>query len=144
MHQGHVLVVEDNPLNREVARSMLELLGFRMSLAETGQDTIAMAMGTPVDLILMDCHMPEMDGFAATEAIRRHEQHPGRQALVPITALTASAMDGNRQRCLAVGVDDYLSKPFSLEQLASTIARHICGKPAGQAPGRQPDTDKTV
>ena len=83
MHQGHVLVVEDNPLNREVARSMLELLGFRMSLAETGQDTIAMAMGTPVDLILMDCHMPEMDGFAATEGFRLHEQHPGRQALVP-------------------------------------------------------------
>ncbi|MBX3236547.1 MAG: PAS domain S-box protein [Nitrospiraceae bacterium] len=142
--RGHILVAEDNPVNREVSQSMLELLGYRVSLVENGHDAVAIALHAPVDLILMDCQMPKMDGFAATEAIRLQEQGPHRSVSVPIIALTANAMDGDRQRCLAAGMDDYLSKPFSLEQLATIVEKHLPGSPHAAQSRRQPGTDKAA
>lgn len=142
--RGHILVAEDNPVNREVSQSMLELLGYRVSLVENGHDAVAIALHALVDLILMDCQMPKMDGFAATEAIRLQEQGPHRSVSVPIIALTANAMDGDRQRCLAAGMDDYLSKPFSLEQLATIVEKHLPGSPHAAQSRRQPGTDKAA
>jgi len=108
---------------------MLELLGYRVSLVENGHDAVAIALHAPVDLILMDCQMPKMDGFAATEAIRLQEQGPHRSVSVPIIALTANAMDGDRQRCLAAGMDDYLSKPIKADILQDMLLRHSAAAP---------------
>jgi signal transduction histidine kinase len=119
-HQRRILVVEDNLINQEVASALLETLGVTCSLAENGR--IALEMLTKphhFDLVLMDCQMPEMDGFEATRQIRRHES--GRGAHVPIVALTANAMVGDRELCLAAGMDDFLSKPFQLKQLADLL-----------------------
>ncbi|MBS0170489.1 MAG: response regulator [Nitrospira sp.] len=122
---GHVLLAEDNPVNREVACSMLELLGCTTAVAENGKEAVAAVENGSFDLILMDCHMPEMDGLTATETIRTHEgqrQHPRHTTIV---ALTANALEGDRQRCLAAGMDDYLTKPFTMNQLKATLQRWL-------------------
>jgi len=118
-----VLLAEDNLVNREVALAMLELLGCRVDLAETGRQAVDAASKQSYDLIFMDCQMPELDGFAATTAIRSHEASFGTGQHIPIIALTANAMEGDRERCLAAGMDDYLSKPFSQEDLRAAIQR---------------------
>ncbi|MDG4550215.1 MAG: ATP-binding protein [Candidatus Contendobacter sp.] len=118
-----VLVVEDNPVNQEVTRAMLELLGCRVEVAADGRAAVDAVARTAYDLILMDCHMPVLDGFAATAEIRRQEQDGG--AHPPIIALTADVTKGFRERCLAVGMDDYLSKPFSQPQLADLMAKFL-------------------
>ncbi len=119
---GHVLLVEDNPVNREVSTGMLELLGYHVTVAEDGQQAVAASAIESFDLILMDCQMPVMDGFMATARIRDREQQT-HAARIPIIALTANAMDGDRERCLAAGMDDYLSKPFSQQALAEVLSR---------------------
>ncbi|MEW6544507.1 MAG: response regulator [Nitrospirota bacterium] len=141
---GRILLAEDNPVNREVTLGMLELLGCRVDVAEDGLEAVAALARERYDLVLMDGQMPVMDGFAATAQIRAHESslvkreartesEPSRETLdegratgrVPIVALTAHAMEGDRERCLAAGMDDYLSKPFTLEQLQATIERWL-------------------
>lgn len=117
----HVLLVEDNPVNREVASGMLEFLGCRVDLAEDGRQAVEAVTAHRYDLILMDCQMPDMDGFAATNAIRRRERRAEQGDHIPIIALTANAMEGDRERCLASGMDDYLSKPFSQADLEAAI-----------------------
>lgn len=116
-----ILLAEDNPVNREVAVCMLELLGCQVVTAEHGRDAVTKTECTRFDLVLMDCQMPDMDGFSATRAIRDGEQHTG--CHVPIVALTAHAIDGDRERCLAAGMDDYMSKPFTQRQLGNMIQR---------------------
>ncbi|MFO1467987.1 MAG: response regulator [Steroidobacteraceae bacterium] len=121
---ARVLLVEDNPVNREVALGMLENLGCTTLVAENGWIAIE-ALGTPgCDLVLMDCQMPVMDGFTATAEIRRREAVAG-SARIPIIALTANAMEGDRERCIDAGMDDFLSKPFSQQQLAARLGRWL-------------------
>ena len=120
----HVLLVEDNLINQEVALGMLELLGVHVTTADDGRGAVEL-LSRPhdFDLVLMDCQMPEMDGLEATRRTRAHEHdHGGR---VPIVALTANAMAGDRTACLDAGMDDFLSKPFQLRELAATI-EHWC------------------
>lgn len=117
---GRVLVAEDNPVNQEMALAMLQILGCQADVAANGQEAVEAVARTGYDLILMDCQMPVLDGFAATAAIRRWEQTQGRPRL-PIVALTANILKGFREQCLAAGMDDYLSKPFEQEQLAAML-----------------------
>ncbi len=121
---ARVLLVEDNPVNREVALGMLENLGCEIVVAENGWVAIE-AMNDPrFDLVLMDCQMPVMDGFTATAEIRRREAAAAAPR-IPVVALTANAMEGDRERCLAAGMDDFLSKPFSEKQLAAKLGRWL-------------------
>jgi CheY-like chemotaxis protein len=120
-----VLLAEDNPVNVEVASAMLESLGLDVSRACNGQEALHTLQSGDFDLVLMDCQMPVMDGFAATTEIRRHEQQHGRARSLPIIAITANALQGDRESCLAAGMDDYLSKPFTQQALGQTIGRWI-------------------
>jgi CheY-like chemotaxis protein/HPt (histidine-containing phosphotransfer) domain-containing protein len=125
---ARLLLAEDNPVNQDVAVTMLELLGCQVDIANNGQEALEAHKRTQYDLILMDCQMPEMDGFEATKAIRAQETaaivSPPRPWL-PIIALTANAMSGDRERCLAVGMDDYLSKPFTQEKLRAVLSQWL-------------------
>jgi PAS domain S-box-containing protein len=127
---GRVLLAEDSPVNREVAVGMLEVLGFEVEVAENGRQAVTAAGGDRIDLILMDCQMPEMDGLTATETIRQLEIASGRCRL-PIIALTAHAMQGDRDQCLAAGMDDYLTKPYSQVQLREIVLKWMPKKPPG-------------
>ena len=119
--RGRALVVEDNAVNQEMARAMLDMLGFRVTTASNGQEGVLAAAADPgLDLILMDCQMPVMDGLAAARAIRAAETGGAR---IPIVALTGNAMPGDREACVAAGMDDYLAKPFSLAALRTMIDR---------------------
>ena len=121
---GRILLAEDSPVNREVAVGMLELLGYEVEVAENGQQALVAAERDHFDVVLMDCQMPEMDGLTATGEIRRREGASGRRRL-PIIALTAHAMHGDRAQCLAAGMDDYLSKPFTQMQLQEIVRRWL-------------------
>jgi signal transduction histidine kinase/ActR/RegA family two-component response regulator len=116
-----VLVAEDNRINQVVIVRMLEKAGHRVDVAGNGGEALAALARAGYDLVLMDCQMPEMDGFEATRAIRSAERETG--AHVTIVALTANAMEGDRERCLAAGMDDYLSKPITPHALAAALAR---------------------
>jgi CheY-like chemotaxis protein len=117
---SRVLVVEDNPINQAVAEGMLENLGFAVELAENGALAVEAVRRGQFALVLMDCQMPVMDGYAATQAIRALEKAEGRTA-VRIIGLTASAQLQDRERCLAAGMDDYLAKPYSQDALAQKV-----------------------
>jgi two-component system, sensor histidine kinase and response regulator len=119
-----ILLVEDNPVNREVAVGMLESLGCIAHAAENGSIALDAINNDSYDAVLMDCQMPVMDGLTATAELRRREQNAG-GARLPIIALTANAMEGDRERCLAAGMDDFLSKPFSQQQLAALLKRWL-------------------
>ncbi|MEZ4455852.1 MAG: response regulator, partial [Gemmatimonadales bacterium] len=119
-----VLVVDDNPVNQRVAARLTQDLGCIVEVAANGRDAIARASGGRFDLILMDCMMPEMDGYEATRAIRALES--GHRT--PVIAVTASAMPGDRERCLDAGMDDYLAKPIRSADLATVVRRWL---PAG-------------
>ena len=121
---GHVLLVEDNPVNREVATGLLELLGYHVDSAEDGRQALEVSATGSYDLVLMDCQMPVMDGFTATARMRERERQTHR-ARVPIVALTANAVEGDRERCLAAGMDDYLSKPFTQGHLKEILSRWL-------------------
>jgi signal transduction histidine kinase/ActR/RegA family two-component response regulator len=117
---ARVLLVEDNPVNQKVAVLQLERLGCTVSLAANGLEAIDAYKRGEFDVILMDCQMPVMDGYEATRMLRTLEM-PGRRT--PIIALTAHAMKGDRDRCLAAGMDDYLTKPVDRRELARTLSR---------------------
>jgi PAS domain S-box-containing protein len=117
---GRVLLAEDNTVNQRVAERLLEKLGYSVVVVANGEDAVAAAAQGSFDAILMDCQMPMMDGFEATGAIRAME---GEGTRVPIIALTAEALAGDRERCLRAGMDDYLAKPVRIEQLQATLAR---------------------
>jgi len=131
---GRVLVVEDQPLNREVAIGILTSLGLRVDTANHGRQALEVLQAQHFDAVLMDCEMPVMDGFSATAALRRREPAGTR---IPIVALTADATAAGREACLAAGMDDYLAKPFRREALHATLARWLGGKIESE---RVPDT----
>ncbi|MDO9314462.1 MAG: response regulator [Burkholderiaceae bacterium] len=122
---ARILVAEDNPVNQQVAMGMLKSMGYAVELASNGRAALAAFEANDYDLILMDMQMPEMDGLEATRRIRaRERESPGRVA-VPIIALTANALSGDRQLCLAAGMTDYLSKPITGAALRETLQRHL-------------------
>jgi CheY-like chemotaxis protein len=129
---ARVLVVEDNRINQQICLAMLRAFGCEAEIANNGCEGRDAALKGEYDVVLMDCQMPEMDGYAASTAIRTHEAQinaardagaPPRR--VPIVALTANAMEGDREKCLAAGMDDYLSKPFKKEQLHAMLRRWV-------------------
>jgi signal transduction histidine kinase/DNA-binding response OmpR family regulator/HPt (histidine-containing phosphotransfer) domain-containing protein len=120
-----VLLAEDNPVNIEVAKAMLESLGLDAHCAKNGDEALKAVRAGDYDAVLMDCQMPVMDGFAATAAIRHEESEAGRARVLPIIAITANALQGDREACLAAGMDDYLSKPFTQQELAAVIGRWV-------------------
>ena len=121
-----ILVAEDNYINQQVTINFLEEIGCQFEVATNGEEAVAAACAdNDYDLILMDCLMPKMDGYDATRAIRKHEINNGNVRIVPIIALTANAMDGAREICLNAGMNDYLSKPFNLEQIQTTLQKWL-------------------
>ncbi|MCB9898622.1 MAG: response regulator [Planctomycetes bacterium] len=116
-----VLLVEDNKVNQRVARSILERAGYGVTVCGDGRQALEVLLAGSFDVVLMDCQMPEMNGFEATRELRVREQAAGRR--VPVVALTAGAMEGDRQECLDAGMDDYLSKPFQAEDLLRVVGR---------------------
>ncbi|MBL8318873.1 MAG: response regulator [Burkholderiaceae bacterium] len=121
--EAHALLVDDNAVNAEVARAMLEHLGLTVTVAGDGAQALALQPGGRFDVVMMDCEMPVLDGLAATRRWREAEARAGGAVHVPIVALTASAVQGDRERCLAAGMDDYISKPFELAELAAVLFR---------------------
>jgi two-component system, sensor histidine kinase and response regulator len=134
-----VLLVEDNAVNREVAVGMLENLGYRTESAANGMLALEAVSEGAYAVVLMDCQMPVMDGLSATAEIRRRESRSA-MPRVPIIALTANALEGNRERCLAAGMDDFLTKPFSQLELARVLARWL---PAAAEPTSPARTEQT-
>ncbi len=117
-----VLLVEDNAVNQELALAMLEGTGYRVTVAGNGRQALLALANGQFDVVLMDCQMPEMDGFEATRILRRQENETG-SSHKPVIALTANAVGGDRERCLEAGMDDYVSKPFARAVLLEALAR---------------------
>ncbi|WP_386069694.1 ATP-binding protein [Tahibacter sp. UC22_41] len=122
--RGHVLLVEDNPVNRQVAQRILGLLGLSLETAENGKEALEKLDAGSFDLVLMDCQMPIMDGYTATR-IRRTREAEQRLARIPIIAMTANAMAGDREKCLGAGMDEYLSKPMNRGLLETTLRKWL-------------------
>jgi len=120
--KGRILIVEDNPVNQQVAKHQLEHLGFEADVADNGIESLKALKNHEYALILMDCQMPIMDGYEATRTIRLGETNDSR---IPIIAVTANAMQGEREKCLAAGMDDYLAKPFKKENLAAVVRQWL-------------------
>ena len=116
-----ILLAEDNAVNQHLAARLLEKRGHTVAVANNGREALAIFANAAFDVVLMDVQMPEMDGFEATAAIREHER--ATQTHVPIIALTAHAMKGDDQRCLAAGMDGYVAKPIQAKELLAVIAR---------------------
>jgi CheY-like chemotaxis protein len=125
---GRILLVEDNRVNQEVAIGMLQSLGCAVDVAADGRAAVEACTNHSYDLIFMDCMMPLMDGYEATGQIRARETGESR---TPILAMTANAMEGDREKCLAAGMDDYLTKPFSTEQLDHVLRRWLPASGSG-------------
>ena len=119
---GRILLVDDSKMNQIVAKAMLERLGYEVDVAGNGGDAVLAATSAQYDVVLMDCLMPDMDGYEATEMIRRSE---GPTRHTTIVALTASALTGDREKCLAAGMDDYLSKPLRPAVLETLLGRWV-------------------
>jgi CheY-like chemotaxis protein len=115
----NILLAEDNAVNQKLAMRVLEKRGHAVSLAETGKVALEILEKQDFDLILMDLQMPEMDGLEATVTIRKREQLSGKH--IPIIAMTANAMLGDKERCLAAGMDGYVSKPLQVKELLAMI-----------------------
>jgi CheY-like chemotaxis protein len=124
---ARILLAEDNPVNRRVALRILEKGGYEVAVAGNGREVLQAIEREEFELILMDVQMPEMDGLEATGIVRERERQTG--AHLPIIAMTAHAMSGDRERCLAAGMDEYISKPIHAEQLIELVRQHA--HPAG-------------
>ncbi len=123
--QGHVLLVEDNPVNQIVAKKMLEKMGLSFEVVNNGEEAInRLKQEHAFNLVLMDCQMPVMDGYAATGALRELEKETSMERLT-VVAMTANAMEGDKEKCLAAGMDDYVAKPVKQQALKETLARWL-------------------
>ncbi|HEU0277566.1 MAG TPA: ATP-binding protein [Rhodanobacteraceae bacterium] len=129
---GRVLLVEDHPVNQKVAQKLLERLGLEVEVAENGEVALEKLRARQYAMVLMDCQMPILDGYSATRRLREIEGRQG-QARIPVIAMTAHAMAGDRERCLQAGMDDYLSKPLDRAELRATLARWLHAAPATPA-----------
>ncbi len=138
---GRILVADDNAIQREMVLHLLGRCGYDVTAVESGAGALAALDHGEFDLILVDLQMPEMDGFQTAAAIRRREASGGRR--VPIVAVTASALKSDRDRCLEVGIDDYVSKPMSKDQLVTMVAAHMTNAPAPAQTPWQP-TDRAA
>lgn len=138
-----ILLVDDVEINRELAKIILEKQGYQVLLANDGQDALEQARKGGIDLILMDIQMPVMDGFEATDEIRAFELAHNRQP-VPIVAMTAYALQGDKERCLAAGMDAYLSKPIKEDDLLAVIERMVSGQPPQEVPAAVVKADALV
>jgi CheY-like chemotaxis protein len=123
---GMILVVDDNAGNQYVARAVLERYGYKTRIVANGEEALDAFSVGQYDLILMDCRMPIMDGYEATEAIRKAEEVMGGH--IPIIGVTAYAFEGDREKCLEAGMDDYVMKPLTLEGFKNVLTRWL---PAG-------------
>jgi two-component system sensor histidine kinase/response regulator len=134
---ARILIAEDNPVNREVAGEALRQLGCQVDSADDGQQAITAWEGSRYDVILMDCHMPNMDGIEAAKIIRVRESTDGRPR-TPILALTANARGEDYERCIAAGMDDYLTKPLTLDELRTALDRWVGRRAAPVEPKPEP------
>jgi PAS domain S-box-containing protein len=135
---GRILIVDDNEVNRKIAVRALEPKGFLVETASNGREAVEAAKKVPYDIIFMDWMMPEMDGFEATRRIREHEK--GTDQRVPIVAVTARAMEGDREKCMEPGMDDYLTKPVKFEDMDAMLEKWLSplvkGRSGAGTPGR--------
>jgi CheY-like chemotaxis protein len=118
----HILLAEDNPVNQKVALSMLKRLGYKADVASNGQEVLSALERQPYDLILMDIQMPGMDGLETTRAIRERRLQEKQPCII---AMTAYALEGDKEECLRVGMDEYLSKPIKIDELQEVLERSI-------------------
>ena len=140
-----ILLVEDNTINQRVAIAMLERMGYSVMLVENGQLALSAFKENNFDLIVMDCQMPVMDGYEATRQIRRYEMQPSdrdgvdssRSIHIPIVAMTANAIKGDREKCIDAGMDDYIKKPITPEALRSVFERWIEQENSTPVPDKQ-------
>jgi CheY-like chemotaxis protein len=128
-----ILVAEDNPVNQKVTLLQLRNLGYTADVVADGSEAIAALRRRPYSLVLMDAQMPTIDGIEATRRIRaaEHAGEPGFSRRVPIVAMTANAMSGDREACLAAGMDDYLAKPVKPDSLREVLTRFLSPEPSG-------------
>ncbi|HET7672538.1 MAG TPA: response regulator, partial [Burkholderiales bacterium] len=138
--RGNILLVEDNVINQQVALGILQISGYSVTVVNNGREALDAYAHGGFDLILMDCHMPEMDGFEATRAIRQLERSSSARR-IPIIALTANAMSHDREECLDAGMDDHLSKPFNMLALQELIGRWMAHAAARHDPAAAPASD---
>jgi len=131
-HNVRILVAEDNLVNQRVARAMINKLGYQVDIVANGQETIEALRLIPYDLVLMDCQMPEMDGFEATRLIRSGESKVLNRS-IPIIAMTASAMSGDREKCLHAGMNDFIAKPVRKEELAEMFGSWLGERNQGRS-----------
>ncbi|MGI8547865.1 MAG: response regulator [Gemmatimonadaceae bacterium] len=141
--RARILIAEDNPVNQRVATHMLGKLGYRCDIASNGQEAVDMLVNMPYDLVLMDCQMPEMDGYTATQRIREREAAGGRRT--PIVAMTANAMREDRTRCLESGMDGFIPKPIAIEELETALECWIPddAKPGADSLGQVSEADSS-
>lgn len=131
---GHILVAEDNHINQMFVRELLKHCGCTCDIANNGKEALTALQNNRYDLVLMDCQMPEMDGFTATREIRCREAAGELSGHLTIVALTANALKSDREHCLEAGMDDYLSKPLQTAQLQSMLAKHLTARSAQPVP----------
>ena len=131
-----ILVAEDRDASRELICTVLGAAGYRVIEARDGREAVERATATMADLVLLDLYMPHLDGFAVLEHLRARPEYAG----VPVIALTASAMAGDRERAIACGFTEYISKPVNMASLRREIARLLCTAPAGSEGGAEPES----
>ena len=122
---ARILLVEDNEINQELARDVLEDVGIVVEVAENGREALERLSQERFDVVLMDCEMPVMDGYAATRALRQQPQWRD----LPVIAMTANAMAGDREKVLAACMNDYIAKPIDIDEVLATLARWIVPRP---------------
>jgi CheY-like chemotaxis protein/HPt (histidine-containing phosphotransfer) domain-containing protein len=128
-----ILLAEDNPINQMVVEAIIETLGYQLDIAENGADAVKALCEQDYDLVIMDCQMPVMDGYAATARIRAAGSGV-RNPSIPVIALTANAMESDRRQCREAGMDDYLAKPVTPEAMAATLSQWLSVKSTAEAP----------